>query len=1380
MADKETKYLKTLKPKDALSVMLTEANNLRYPLYDLVPSLPRKVAGTRTQVDLKARDQVAKDDFYPYTGEVKDFTFNRVDLKQEYGGKMEGFRLTLPSSTKELTDELTRRFGTEFEIDDVVFETIHSRNSVPYTLKAKVESLRFVGQVDFVLSDVRDLSEIARDSLGNPAYTKFMAELPLASPYANATGWMDRLNSLWPGSDAQTQAEFLNLFKGTIAPLNVHAKLASPSPWVISPTPAPFNLYNAQLVTQDAGVVNYPALANSKLNHVAEFALSKEYCTNISEARALLWYADEESKDTQIRMTPRLRQSGTLNTTDATAYAEWLGTLKVSDVITASPHASMTMEPGVNWTVGTTKSPTNLYGAVVQYNGLRRGQDSTSIYNDLTHVLVVSMDERYNSLWRGNLSFFYSEAAVQPKGFTVEVFRGSKVGETITLIPQETPEWMKHGNPVVGDTTRPGGKVTLDGSSYLQAAVHEAFNFGTDDFTFEFTVEFANLPATIAVGLVGTANVQLGDENTGLVYMYGAEPSLPPGYAGTFLFGTTDVGLSALTSERVLTAGRTKVSITRRNGSMFHLFYNEQQSGQGNGFVDPGAVVNLAKADGVTIGAITSSSDIAKFTGEISDMRIIKGLALYEPAPRIYFADANGSETDDGRTLYENGTLDLTVIVDPPLSQARTVQLSFTGDAQVGREYNLAQGGTSITIPAGAGEFTFTLRGIETSAFNGARSFNVGLTSGEGYMAAEPKTAYCTLRDAVYIAPVWPRQTAGRVRSGRDVDIVVDPGLFYVPQWQRMLGQHVDGLYMYRHAHDVTRIANGGFIRGHAPWAAYSPKHDAVLIMYAGGARMVYGPKTNYRVVESTSGLASRVSPTSPMWIAEWDVFVAFDLYTSTVIKSADGLTWSAMPAMAGVTNTQSNWMYGMVWDKVNQRLLVLGNLGLTSNTGSQVGGRILAYTAVNQSAAPTVVATVPYYLLENCFFYSEVWGKYVMTVWANLPNLGLTPGFYLSDDLSNWTRMEMPPGNTSLMTHFNDVPQRQTVYARQNDGKLWAWKEGEWREATSANNSTDPGAHLAYHQVEDQLWSNLSNGDEQAVDIYVDKATALIGWDGTWETLRNSGPGVGETRYVPHLDKLLVANTSAEVTADGLTWASAGISGAVISAGFIPDFATLIVQSTGTLVDTGSGYGAQIQQTNRPTGNVFHGDDIVLGFTAGAARWQYKADLTNPNAAWSNMTRAEFGEQSRAAFADREGIWTTIAFPSRQLWYANANPSLASASWTRIGTTTNKWNDLCYANGMNMMFFAASDGIYSTPARYEPVKQISTTVAVQGVIYVPEANSVVAWTTDSVYVYNGQEWKTYAAPFTGTYVIAWMPNVKRLVAFSKNRSRRTAAFLDV
>jgi hypothetical protein len=412
MASSDTEHLLRLKPVDSINVMVTNANQLVYPVYDLKAGLPAPVGADdrETLVHLTARDRAGADDGYPYTGEF-DFTYRRLHLEDYLKGELLGFRPTLPCSTQTLLDEITSRTGLEFYLDDVVHEEIGRDNSHPYVLKAKTESLRWVGQVEFYLADVQDLSTLfgSIQDLAIPPYQRRVAEPPTSLPYVILPQpYSPLLDAIVPNVVAQTDSKMEQLFRYTVPAFDLGLDPAQLR-WTASATPGAFNLYNAVLVNAAVTTLTHPVGINPALTRAAHIRLDLTYCTNVTDPNVYVWYAPLTAINRQLSTQPRLTQSGTLVTLDATAYQAWIQTLTTTMVIESSPYGSMLLD-GPNsapWVVSGTLGPTNLRGAVVQYNGPRRAQDNLHINPNLTHVLTLTMNELYNSLWRGNLSIYY-------------------------------------------------------------------------------------------------------------------------------------------------------------------------------------------------------------------------------------------------------------------------------------------------------------------------------------------------------------------------------------------------------------------------------------------------------------------------------------------------------------------------------------------------------------------------------------------------------------------------------------------------------------------------------------------------------------------------------------------------------------------------------------------------------------------------------------------------------------------------------------------------------------------------------------------------------------------------------------------------------------
>lgn len=398
-----------LRSQDSLNLMLVQANDLRYPVYGLTASTPTSLGGTRTRVILSGRAPVAKDDPYPYQGQTP-LEYNRIDIQEYCNGLLDDFRPELPISTYDLLDQISQLTGIEFEIQDIVNETITRSMSVQYTIRAKQESLRWVGQITVQLSDLEDLSTLLGDvgTLTFDSTESPFVDLNHATPFTNVTPFFVRdgerlidglvINQMVQHMQAPQRALVEQLFGFQHA--RGHAV-------VTDPEPAPYNLYNARLLSvDDPDETVYPNRLNPALNRLMVLELDPAWCTNVTQTRVYLRYTLLENVELAINPMARVFNTGGLSPLDGTAYRTFLATLSAGTIITATPQ--MALEPNsLDWHADQVRSPTNLYRAVVQYNGPRRTQDNTSIYSQLSHVLVVSINEQWNTHWRGNLHIYY-------------------------------------------------------------------------------------------------------------------------------------------------------------------------------------------------------------------------------------------------------------------------------------------------------------------------------------------------------------------------------------------------------------------------------------------------------------------------------------------------------------------------------------------------------------------------------------------------------------------------------------------------------------------------------------------------------------------------------------------------------------------------------------------------------------------------------------------------------------------------------------------------------------------------------------------------------------------------------------------------------------
>lgn len=219
-----TQILLTQHPRDAIVMMLNLENDTNFAIDDIEVSAPTALVGTpNTEVTLSVRRSRGKNDKLPY-GDVGPITFryNRLDVAHHFNGVLGGFDTELPTSTQTLLDEITSRVGQEFVLDDIVLEDISRETVLAYRLKAKAESLRWVGEMPVVVSGVLDLASYASlitpTTLGEPAHQQRYSPVNAVLPSLNVTALQTPLRALATDVPAQEGVDFKSIFD-----LSVHS-----------------------------------------------------------------------------------------------------------------------------------------------------------------------------------------------------------------------------------------------------------------------------------------------------------------------------------------------------------------------------------------------------------------------------------------------------------------------------------------------------------------------------------------------------------------------------------------------------------------------------------------------------------------------------------------------------------------------------------------------------------------------------------------------------------------------------------------------------------------------------------------------------------------------------------------------------------------------------------------------------------------------------------------------------------------------------------------------------------------------------------------------------------------------------------------------------
>lgn len=406
-----------LKPRDAIIRMVNDENGTTFPFEAFEVSGPTVISGRQTKVTVTAIPSSSDEQDNPYSGSI-EFTYNRLDLSDQFNGILSNFRPPMPTSTQVLLDELTRLTGIVFDLNDIVLEDIVTSNAAPYRIKAKAESLRWVGYVDVTVLDVLDLQPYLDTLLPtNAPRLGTLSEAPtltgqlINAPLVNISPYREEITQLFLNVPAQSNPLLQWLVKQAV-PMPGSRIDQGYANWVCVPTPAPFNLYNAVVSNIRYGVDSVNPAAPD-LDAYVEVLIDPTMCINFQDPLMRLGF--RQQSETAFSYHPRLTQVAVVSDTDATAYNLFYNSLQVGAVLKElEPYWQYLTTDGRAWVASDgAPGPTSLFDAVVQYNGQLRPQDLPPAKLDLNRVLVVTLSEN-NTAYRGNLSIYYRAPIVLP------------------------------------------------------------------------------------------------------------------------------------------------------------------------------------------------------------------------------------------------------------------------------------------------------------------------------------------------------------------------------------------------------------------------------------------------------------------------------------------------------------------------------------------------------------------------------------------------------------------------------------------------------------------------------------------------------------------------------------------------------------------------------------------------------------------------------------------------------------------------------------------------------------------------------------------------------------------------------------------------------
>jgi len=407
------KHLLSLKSEDSLNLMLGSANNIRYPIHGLKVSDLESLGTTKTKVKLTARERAGPDDPYRIKGST-DFSYKRLDISDYFNSLLDTFKPPLPCTTQVFLDEITRLTGLEFETRDFEHKHITRNNASAFKIKAKSESLRWVGEIELSITTYPDITNLPNSHLQFDTNPKAYSHPQLLNPFVNVTSYQ---LSLYPltGNYAYPPigVKFQNLHNNQrIHILNALTQfgVSHSNEWNFHLTQA-FNSYVVDYKAQPA--YNPFKLFNDKIKYAIHYKVDLDYWTLGDCEDIYLWYAEHELDDIQIDIGAAVKHNG-LSGYDGSGFSSWFHSLQNDQFIATSPNGNATipLEPNqVNkqWVLNPAQLlKRNIFMAFVRYNGPKRAQDSNSIYPNLTHVTEWILNPQYCYSPIGNIKIYYN------------------------------------------------------------------------------------------------------------------------------------------------------------------------------------------------------------------------------------------------------------------------------------------------------------------------------------------------------------------------------------------------------------------------------------------------------------------------------------------------------------------------------------------------------------------------------------------------------------------------------------------------------------------------------------------------------------------------------------------------------------------------------------------------------------------------------------------------------------------------------------------------------------------------------------------------------------------------------------------------------------
>lgn len=468
-----TEYLLRMDPRDAIVAMVNEEgnNNTWFQRGQLEVSEPVNLGDRDTRVTISARRNATDADIDTVLpADSIEFEYRRLDIENYYNGALTGFYPPLPTSTQVLVEELARRTGHVFTVEDFIQEEIQNSNAANFQLKTKAESWRFIGSLPVNILDLEPIADVEIDSEAIAlAATPVLRSFTSALPYLDGARFPISLASMDFTQEAQYNPALQNFIRNnfhhfsnlTIADTDDGSK----SEWISQDNVlATFNMWDA--VGEIVDLPNWHP-TNPYYQKAIKITFHDPFRMFTDDPVVFVPVLEYHENKAVFSNDARLQMNGGLHGSDGTIINRYLNTLSVGHVLTMSESSqnfgAIDQLAGRAWGIFEDPSDLNLRQAVVMYNDKRLPHHGTSVSTNnenLTRAIVFALSPTYSTMFQGNFIVLY-EPPVRSIATINDSQNEASYSQDILLYSLNGPDNAPYTAEVLNGQLAPGHSLTL-------------------------------------------------------------------------------------------------------------------------------------------------------------------------------------------------------------------------------------------------------------------------------------------------------------------------------------------------------------------------------------------------------------------------------------------------------------------------------------------------------------------------------------------------------------------------------------------------------------------------------------------------------------------------------------------------------------------------------------------------------------------------------------------------------------------------------------------------------------------------------------------------------------------------------------------------------